>query len=69
MDLLAEMAYDRYKVPENIRLRAIELYMQFTISKHSEKDVMVTTNAPTIGLPPMEEKPKEAYPAVAERMN
>lgn len=54
-DILLDFAYglvDEKEVDNKDRLAAIKLYKDFTISKHSEKDVNITDNrGPKIGLP------------------
>lgn len=54
------------EVPVRDRLAAIGLYMTYTISKHSEKEVETRQIGPTIKLPPIKKKPDDEiiYPAM-----
>ncbi len=82
-DLLAEIAYNKtaYKlldaggvevvqveVPVSERRRAIELYATLTIVKRIETTIDDKRQGPTIGLPPMKDRPAEAeHPTVATK--
>jgi hypothetical protein len=83
-DLLAEIAYDKtaykvqladgvedvyLKVPVRDRLRAIEVFANLTIVRRTQTTVRDERTGPQIGLPPLKEKPPEAYPTVAEKAN
>ena len=55
-DILLDIAYDP-KDPK-VQLAAIKLFKEFTMSKHTEKDINVNHNqGPKIGLPEMKRDP------------
>lgn len=49
------------EVPVKERLRAMEVFMAYTITKFSQKEVTEHKSGPVIGLPPIDPKPPEAY--------
>ena len=56
-DILMRMIYG--KVSENIKLAALKLYYEIVTVKEGYQTVEKYDYGPTIGLPPLKEKPKE----------